>query len=102
PLAGADLRNREAAAGDHEPGRCERAAGRGELEPGRADVDRFDPARLPALHAAGFAFGDEHLDDLRARAVAEQLSLVLLVPGDAMALDEFDEVARRVAGQRRA
>src|SRR5207344_1051366 len=72
------------------------------LEPRRPDANRLDPARLPTLHAAGVALGDEHGDDLRARAVAEQLPLVLLVPGDAMALDEIDEVARRVAGQRRA
>jgi hypothetical protein len=57
---------------------------------------------LPALHAAGGAFGEQHVDDLRARAVAEELALVLFVPGDAMALDQGDEVARRVARQGRA
>ena len=35
-------------------------------------------------------------------AVAEQLALVLLVEGDAVALDQRDEILRRVARQRRA
>ncbi len=60
------------------------------------DVDRPHPR-----DAARVAFGDEHRDDPLARVVAEQLAAVLLVPRDAMAVDERDEVARRVARERR-
>ena len=58
-------------------------------------------ARLPALDAGRRAFGQQHIDDLLAGAVAEQLALVLFVAGDAMALHQRDEVARRVARERR-
>ena len=43
----------------------------------------------------------QHVDDLVRRAVAEQLAERLLVLGDAVALDQRDEVALRVAAQRR-
>ena len=47
----------------------------------------------------GSAFGD--LDDLLRRRVAEQLTQRLFVPGDAVAMDQRDEISGRVARQRR-
>jgi hypothetical protein len=73
-----------------------------ELESVAADANCLDPARLPALHGAGVALGEQHGDDRRARLVAEELPLVLLVPADAVPLDQVDEIARRVARERRA
>ena len=53
-------------------------------------------------HAAGRAFIEQHRHDLAGRAVAEELPQSLFVPGDAVALDEREEVRGRVAAQRRA
>ena len=58
-------------------------------------------AFVDTLHAAGIAFGAQHLDDGFAGIVAEQLAAVLLVPGDAVAPEQRQEVLRRVARQRR-
>jgi hypothetical protein len=102
PVGRTDLRDREAAGGDDKARRLDRPARGVELEAGAADADRLDTARLPALHGADVALGEQHGDDLVAPAVAEQLPLVLLVPRDAVSLDEIDEIARRVARERRA
>ena len=55
----------------------------------------------PHIDTARRAFGEQHRDDRARRAVAEQLSERLLVIGDAMALDQRDEVVLRVAVERR-
>src|SRR5690606_16183378 len=47
------------------------------------------------------AFGEQHVDDLPRRSVAEQLPERLLVPGDAVALHQREEVLRGVPAQRR-
>jgi len=47
------------------------------------------------------AFLQQHLDDLPRQAVTEQLPARLLVPGNAVALDQRNEVALRVTAQRR-
>ena len=47
------------------------------------------------------ALGEQQVDDLPRRPVAEQLPERLFVPGDAVAFDEGDEVRGRVAAQRR-
>ncbi len=46
-------------------------------------------------------FGQQHGDDLFCRAVAEQLPQRLFVPGDAVAIDQVDEIPLGVACQRR-
>jgi hypothetical protein len=53
-------------------------------------------------HAARSTFGQQHGDDVFGRAVGKELALVLLVPGNAVALQQRNEVLRRVARQRRA
>jgi hypothetical protein len=59
-------------------------------------------AGLPARHAAGRAPGQQHVDQIGGRVVAEQLALVLFVKGDAVSLHQRDEVLRGVARQCRA
>jgi len=53
-------------------------------------------------NAGGAAFCFEHGDDVASGAVAEELAEGLLVIGNAMPLDECDEIARCVAGERGA
>ena len=99
----ADLRDRQAAGGDHEPRvptPCRASVSSSKPSPARAHLAHR--AGLAPHHAAGVALGQQHGDDVLGRAVAEQLALVLLVPADAVALDQRDEVRRRVARQRRA
>jgi hypothetical protein len=55
----------------------------------------------PDIDATRRAFGEQHRDDGARRAVAEQLSERLLVIGDAMPLDQRDEVVLRVTVERR-
>ena len=58
------------------------------------DEDVADPAVRPviaalrALHAAGIALAQQHLDQVFGRAVAKKLTLVLFVEGDAVLLQE--------------
>jgi hypothetical protein len=54
------------------------------------------------VNAGGMAFCFEHGDDVLGGAIAEELAEGLLVIGNAMPLDERDEVPRRIAGERRA
>ena len=46
-------------------------------------------------HVLG-ACGEEHRDDLPRRAIAEELAQRLFMPGDAMRIDQGDEIVRRV------
>ena len=46
-------------------------------------------------------FGQQQIDDLLRRSVAEKLAKGLFVPGDAVPLDQSDEVMRRIAAERR-
>ena len=95
------FRNRRAAGRDHQ-----RAAAKLALI-GHHDKavfvfrDRGDAHAQPQLRMGLAAFLQQHVDDLPRRAVAEQLPARLLVPGDAVALDQRDEVALGVAAQRR-
>src|SRR5437763_16354028 len=87
-VAGTDLRYRQPAGGhDHGAGR-QRAAVGVELERGGTAPHVVHRARLPARHAAGLAFAQQHGDDLVARSVAEELALVLLVERNPVALYE--------------
>jgi hypothetical protein len=54
-----------------------------------------DPHRTPG------ALVHQHRDDLARGAVAEELTQRLLVPGDAVLLDQREEILRGVAAQRR-
>ena len=53
-------------------------------------------------HAARSTFGQQHGDDVFGRVVGKELALVLLVPGNAVVLQQGDEVLRREPRQRRA
>src|SRR5438552_13570586 len=64
--------------------------------------DAVHRTRHPPLHSAARAFRLEHRDDVERGAVAEELAELLLVVGDAVTLDETDELRRRVACERRA
>ena len=55
-----------------------------------------------SLHAGIGALSEQQVDDLAGAAVAEQLAELLLVVGDAVRLDQGDEVLRPVAGERAA
>ena len=98
---GAHAGDRQAAGGDHQRGR--REAAQAGVQPEHA-VGLFDLLHAAAgldAHAGGQAFVDQHLHDQLGRDIAEQLAQFLLVVGDAVALDHVDEVAGRVARQRR-
>src|SRR5690606_16332670 len=45
-------------------------------------------------------FGEQQVDDLPSRAVAEQLPQRLLMPGDSMSFDQCEKVVRRKAAER--
>ena len=62
---------------------------------------RLHTAGLPARHATGLALGQQHVDEVFGRAVAEQLAFVLLVERDVVALHQRDEILRCVARQGR-
>src|SRR3546814_6279902 len=73
-------------------GDAERAIGVGYV------VHRLAAAHIdPALRR----FFEEHRDDCLRRTVAEQLAERLFVPGDAMGVDQRDEIGGGVARQRR-
>jgi hypothetical protein len=100
-VGGADLRDRQPAAGHHELRAAHRAGAGVELEAAVDRPHRGQAAGLPALHAAGIALGQQQVDDLLGRVVAEQLALVLLMEADAVAPHQRDEISRRVARQCR-
>ena len=100
--ARAHARNRQATARDHQRGRAEGVDVSAIEMKCRIFVahTRHRATRLDA-HAGRCAFVEQHAHDLLRRIVAEQLAEFLLVIGDAMALDQRDEIGRRVARQRR-
>src|SRR5690606_857968 len=65
---------------------------------------------LDGLYAAGHAPGDapviafraQHVDDPFGAVVAEELTAMLLVPGNAMAFDEVKEITRAIGRERGA
>jgi hypothetical protein len=56
-----------------------------------------DPAVQPHLDARGGAFRFEQLENLLRAVVAEELPVFPLVPGNAVSLDQPEEIPRRVA-----
>ena len=102
PVGGADLRDRQAAGRDHEARRSQRAAIGVDLEAVGHAAHGPCRGRLPARDCARRALPQQHRDHGLAAVVAEQLSLVLLVPADAVALQQLEEVRGRVARERRA
>lgn len=98
---GADLGNAGTAGGDDQRRRngarlaernAERPVGVRHLADGVAKAQ---------LHVSLRALIAQHRHDLPSRAVAEQLPQRLFVPGDAVAIDQSDEVLRPVAAQGR-
>jgi hypothetical protein len=63
--------------------------------------DLADGRRQPHLDPTLAAFLHQHRDDLPGRAVAEELPERLLVPGDAVALDQREEIPLGIAAERR-
>jgi hypothetical protein len=61
--------------------------------------NRLHLARHPPGDTAAVALGLEHGDDLLRRSVAKQLAQFFFMPSDAVALNQLDKMARRVAGQ---
>ena len=90
-----------ASRGDDERGCLEWPQRGAQLEPPGLVRHLLDSAGLAPLHAAGAAFLHQHVDDLPGALVAEELAQRLLVPGDAVALDQRDEMARGVAREGR-
>ena len=80
----------------------------GEFPRAGAHAERTGSGHLLHLHAAADlnvgagAFGEEKIDDFPRSCVAEELPEFFLVPGDAPAFDQREEIGRRVAGQRGA
>ena len=95
----AHLWNGEAAGGDDE-------CGRAVVRRRSVDDETFAVAHLGDVlveddaDAGGAALRFEHGDDVARGAIAEELAEGLLVIGDAVFLDQRDEVAGRVAGER--
>ncbi len=101
-VGGADLGDGQAARGDDQAGRLHGAPAGLQAVLAVRVRHGIDLAGLPALHAAGLAFGQQHGDDVFGRAVGKQLALVLFMVGDAVPVHERNEVGRRVARQGRA
>ena len=100
-VARTELRNREAARRDDERVRFEASEIRLDRE---APVvrDLADRAADENLDAGRTTLREEQLDHLARAPVAEELAERLFVPGDAVAVDERDEVVGPVARERRA
>src|SRR5581483_7104259 len=96
----AHLRDGKAAGRQHNASRIEIIVIGGDAE-AIGFLDRRDAMGDPDIDARRGAFGQHHRHDLPCRAVAEKLAQGLLVPGDAMLVDQRDEIVLRVAGQRR-
>ena len=96
----AHFRDRQAAGRQHQRRRGEASVAGFHAETFGAGNIR-DLAADPDIDAALRAFGQQHGDDGARRAIAEQLSERLLVIGDAMALNERNEIGLRVAAERR-
>jgi len=92
----ADLRHRQPAGGDDERRAAHRPQRRRNGESFRRARDVIHGTRHPPLHVPTIALGLQHADDVLRRVVAEQLPELLFVIGDAVLLDQRDEVARRI------
>ena len=93
------FRDRQAARRQHKRGG--REATLAGLQPEAVSAGNIrDGLTYPYVDTALRAFGHQHGDDGARRAVAEQLAERLLMIGDAMALDQRDEISLRVAAQR--
>ena len=97
----AKLRDRRAPGGEHKRRRLVLSAVDGHAEPAVGMVDRTGRMPQGESDARCLALLHQHGDDLPRRTVAEQLAERLLVPGDAVAFDQRDEIGRRVAAQCR-
>lgn len=97
----ADFGNGEPSGGDDESGRGVEgvAGGDGECAAGIVAADFLNVDGDEDAHASVLALAHEHVDDLLRGAVAEELAQGFLVPGDAVAFDETDEVGGRVTGE---
>ena len=67
----------------------------------RRFLDLIDFAVQAQLRVGLPHFGKKKIDDLLGRSIAEQLAQGFFVIGDAVALDQRDEILRRVAAERR-
>jgi hypothetical protein len=65
-------------------------------------VAHSDRAVAAHLRATLGAFVQEHVDDLPRRAIAEKLAQRLFMPGDAVRLDQGEEIGRGIPAERRA
>jgi hypothetical protein len=92
----AELRDRWAAGGEDEG----RRLGAADAEAAIGMLERVCARTEPQIDAALRAFGEQHRDDLLRRAVAEELTERLFVPGDAVAVDQSDEVFGCVTAER--
>jgi hypothetical protein len=101
---GAHAGNRQSTACDHQRRRREIPQRGVQAEPGfltLAVTHALDAATGLHAHAGLVALIQEHLHDQLGRDIAEQLPQLFLVVGDAVALDQVDEVVRCVARQCR-
>ncbi len=104
----ADLRDRQAAGGDHQRTRGERSGlglqreARAPRFAGVAANDRLDAAGTVPRDSGALALLAQHRHDAFGAVVAEQLALVLLVKGDPVATHQIDEASRRIRPQRGA
>ncbi|MEY4083298.1 MAG: hypothetical protein RL483_667 [Pseudomonadota bacterium] len=64
-------------------------------------IDGRDRHRMPNLDTTRLTLIDEQLDNLGCTVVAEELTFVLLVKGNAMVSHQADELFGSIAGQRR-
>src|SRR5262245_15188084 len=90
-VRGAELRDRQAAGRDHQRVAAERVLA-GPQREAAGPRDGLHLAAGPHRDAGRGALGQQHADDLPRTAVAEELTELLLVPGDAVLLDLGDEV----------
>ncbi len=67
----------------------------------RGFFDILDLGAQPQLDARLFHLGQQHVDDLARRAIAEQLAQGLFMPVDAVALHQGDEIRSAIAAERR-
>ena len=96
----AEFGDSETSAGEHQCGRLRRRLAEGDME---AAVAMLDAGRIAKgrLDPACSTFVEQHRNNLLRRSIAEQLAKGLFVPRNAMAFDQFDEVGRSKAAQRR-
>ncbi len=67
-------------------------------------ADPFDADNLDAFvkfHAGRSHFGEQHRDDFLRRTITEKLAECLFMPGNAVCLNQFQKILRRVARERR-